>query len=129
MNQLRSLIRHPAINLAGHLARTDVWNAIASADFVAIPTHWFEASPLIIDEVFAVGTPILASDIGSVSEKVRHSEDGWLVAPGDVAAWGEAIQMIYARPELRERLRSNIRPIFSQAAHLEKIMDLYERVL
>lgn len=127
VSHLQRLIRHPAITLAGHLARTEVWNAIASADFVVIPTHWFEASPLIIDEVFAVGTPILASDIGSVSEKVRHNEDGWLVPPGDAQAWKDVIDMIYAQPELRGKLRANIRPIFSQEEHLERIMALYEK--
>ena len=96
---------------------------------MAMPTHWFEASPLTIDEVFAVGTPLLASEIGALTEKIRHGVDGWLVPAGDVAAWGEALNMIYADPALSGRLKANIRPIFPLDTHVERVMALYKTAL
>ncbi|MFT7586394.1 MAG: glycosyltransferase involved in cell wall biosynthesis [Cellvibrionaceae bacterium] len=125
VSQLRQLITHPQITLAGRLPHDQIWSVMATADFVAIPTHWYEASPLIIDEVFAVGTPLLASRIGALTEKIRHDIDGWLVPSDDVPAWKKALHLIYTDQEMRQRLQANIRPVFSLDSHVEKIVSLY----
>ena len=124
--QLHDSIAHPNITLAGRLAHDQIWGAMATADVVAIPTHWYEASPLIIDEVFAAGSPLLASRLGAMSEKIRHNVDGWLVTPSDSAAWEVGLKIFYDDRGLSGRLRGNIQPRFTLEAHVSRVLALYE---
>ncbi len=122
---LRREIDHRGIQLAGRLPHDQIWQVMATADVVAMPTHWYEASPLTIDEVFAAGSPLLASDLGAMTEKIRHGVDGWLVPAGDVAAWGAALQMFYEDGGLSGRLREEIRPVVTLGEHVAQVMRVY----
>lgn len=50
-----------------------------------------EVLPLAILEAMAVGLPVVASDVGAVSELVEHGRTGLLVAPGDPVALAGAV--------------------------------------
>ncbi|MFB6187572.1 MAG: glycosyltransferase, partial [Halobacteriaceae archaeon] len=48
-----------------------------------VPSIWMENSPLTIYENFAVGLPVVGSDIGGIPELITDSVNGKLFAPGD----------------------------------------------
>jgi glycosyltransferase involved in cell wall biosynthesis len=65
-----------------------------SVDWVVVPSTWWENSPLVIQEARVTGTPILASNIGGMAEKVRDGVDGLHFLAGsplDLASKIEAI--------------------------------------
>lgn len=124
--QLRQLITHGGISLAGRLPHAQIWEALATADFVAIPTHWYETYSLIIDEAFAVNTPILASNIGAVAERIQHDIDGLLIPKEDIEAWRQALQSAYDDQEIKSRLQANIRPTFALSTHADRVLALYK---
>ena len=77
-----------------------------------------ESFPTAILEALAVGTPVVASDVGGIPEVVRPVSDGGarpaelspnglLVPPGDPAALGAAVARLLTDRELRERLGRN----------------------
>ncbi len=68
----------------------------------AISTRF--TSPLKLFEYMAAGRPIVASDLPSIREVLRHEENALLVAPGDAAAMAAAIQRLIADPVLGARL-------------------------
>lgn len=49
---------------------------LATIDTVVVPSIWWENSPLVIQESFKYGRPVICSDIGGMREKVRHAVDG-----------------------------------------------------
>ncbi|MDA0242621.1 MAG: glycosyltransferase [Chloroflexi bacterium] len=122
---LRRLATHPQIRWGGRLPHDQIWNELASASLVAIPTHWYEASSLVLDEGFMVGTPALASNLGVFPEKVRHGVDGLLVPPADTAAWRTALQRLHDQPEFVASLRANVRPPLTAEAHTAQVLALY----
>ncbi len=126
---LEALIDHDGIRLCGRLAHEQIWAAIAAADLVAMPTHWYEASPLTIDEVFAVGVPLIASKLGAQTEKIIDGQNGILVPPADPAAWQAALQDVYDHPAKLAQLRQGIQPVRTVAEHLQDVMTLYHQVL
>lgn len=81
---------HDRVRLAGPLPHRDVAAAIDRADVVCLPSLWLENAPLVLLEARARGRPVLASDIGGVSE----SAHGMLLPPGDVDAWSAAIHQL-----------------------------------
>ena len=44
---------------------------------------WREASPAVIGEAFACGTPVVSSDVGGISDLVKDDVSGWLFPAGD----------------------------------------------
>jgi glycosyltransferase involved in cell wall biosynthesis len=65
-----------------------------------------EAEPFgrVVVEGMAAGRPVIAAAAGGVLEIVRHRENGWLVKPGDVAGYVDAIETLRAAPELAQGL-------------------------
>jgi glycosyltransferase involved in cell wall biosynthesis len=65
-----------------------------------------EAEPFgrVVIEAMAAGRPVVAAAAGGVLEIVRHRENGWLVEPGDVGGYVDAINSLRAAPELAQRL-------------------------
>ncbi|HET7279769.1 MAG TPA: glycosyltransferase family 4 protein, partial [Dermatophilaceae bacterium] len=55
------------------------------------------------------GLPVLASNVGTFGEQVRHDIDGLLVPPGDERSLVEALRHL-ARPGVVERLRAEVKP-------------------
>jgi len=61
-----------------------------SAHVVVMPSRW-EGLPLVGLEAMRAGRPIIASDIGGLSELVDHGITGLLVPPDDAEALAEAV--------------------------------------
>lgn len=64
---------------------------MAGARALIVPSVWYEGAPRVIAEAYACGVPVIASDIGGLSEAVIDGETGFLVPPGDPDALRAAI--------------------------------------
>jgi glycosyltransferase involved in cell wall biosynthesis len=89
---------------------------MAGIDWVLVPSIWWENSPLVIQEAFRFGRPVICSDIGGMAEKVRHDVDGLHVPAGEAAAWGATLARLAGDPATWERLRAGVTPPPDHAA-------------
>jgi glycosyltransferase involved in cell wall biosynthesis len=55
---------------------------------------------------YGMGTPIIASDVGGLSEIVRHEKDGLLVPPRDVRALADAIVRLLSDHNLQHQMQA-----------------------
>lgn len=55
-------------------------------------------------DLLAAGVPVVAEAVGQNREMIRHSETGWLVEPGDVVSFGDAVVRLLEDTQLRTRL-------------------------
>jgi glycosyltransferase involved in cell wall biosynthesis len=78
------------VRLVGHCAEMPA--AYLAADLVVAPSLEPEAFGRTGVEPQAMSRPVLAADHGAARETVREGQTGWLVAPGDPAAWARAIE-------------------------------------
>ncbi len=123
--RLRQAARHPGIEFAGRVANEQVGQVLADSDVVAVPSLWYENSPIVIQEARAAGVPVIASGHGALAEKVRHEVDGLFFAPGDAAALRRALLRLVDEPGLLERLRQSIPPPVDVAQHVQQLEELY----
>ena len=63
-----------------------------------------EGTTTTAQESMAVGTPVIATDVGAVSEVVEHGVTGYVVAPLNPRAIAEATVRLLQDPALRERM-------------------------
>lgn len=55
---------------------------------------------------YGMGTPVIASNIGGLSEIVHHERDGFLVPPRDSQALANAIIKLLSDPSLQQRMQT-----------------------
>ena len=83
--RLRAATAAGAVEFAGAYDNRMADRLMADCDYVVVPSRWWENSPLVIQEAFAAGRPVLCAGIGGMAEKVRAGESGLHFAPGDPA--------------------------------------------
>jgi glycosyltransferase involved in cell wall biosynthesis len=112
--------------------RTDVEQLLARAQISVLATNW-EGFPLSILEAMRAGLPVVASEVGGISESVRDEETGYLVPRGDVDRLRDRIGRLLDAPALRARLGSEGRARFEQhftlRASVDKTVAVYREVL
>src|SRR6185437_4201557 len=90
------------VRFAGPRTGPELDRAYAAADLLVLASH-AETYGMVLTEALARGVPVVAADVGGVSEAL--GEGGLLVPPGDPAALAAALRRWLTGAELRERLR------------------------
>jgi glycosyltransferase involved in cell wall biosynthesis len=111
---------------------TNVNRWLMEAQIFVLSTH-FEALPISILEAMRAGLPVVATDVGGVSESVRHNETGLLARHGDVASLQDALARLIADPALRVALGNAgqrlWRAQFTASAMAARTVEVYKRAL
>jgi glycosyltransferase involved in cell wall biosynthesis len=126
---LRAAATHPGINFAGRLDRPQLWQALTRLDVLVVPSLWYETAALVIQEAHAAGVPVIASDLGALSERVQHDVDGWLIPPGDAGALRQALSRLGSDRTALSRLVAGIGPVRTMATHAAEIAVIYQSCL
>lgn len=113
------------IHLLG--TRQDTPRLLAALDVFTLCSH-NEAFPVSILEALACGIPVVATNVGSVSESVRDSKTGHLVEPDDIHGLANAVARLLDDPENRTRLGENGRRLVQQSGSLDAMVGGYERL-
>lgn len=115
---------------AGH--RSDVAACMQAMDVLAHPSQ-SEAFGQVLIEAMAVGTPIVASDVGGIPEVVKDGTTGILVPATDTEALAKAIATLYRDDGLRRTYgRAGIRRVrnhFTARQMAQRHLDCYRRCL
>ncbi len=96
------------VGFSGPRTGPELDRAYAAADLLVLASR-AETYGMVVTEALARGLPVLATDVGGVTEALGRGEDGTraglLVPPGDPAALGAALRAWLGDAELRGRLR------------------------
>jgi glycosyltransferase involved in cell wall biosynthesis len=106
---LEELKQMPGVVALGQMPHPIVIEALRRALFTVAPSLLPETFGLVALEAAAAGTPIVASDIGGLSDVVVDGETGLLVAPGNRADLAEAMGRLLADATLRGRMGETAR--------------------
>jgi glycosyltransferase involved in cell wall biosynthesis len=87
---------------------SDVTAFLRGVDVVVVPSACLENQPSVIIEAFAHGRPVVASRIGGIPEMFDDGHGGWLLPPGDVAAWRACLTRLHEGPDEVARVAAGI---------------------
>jgi len=110
--------------------KVDVRKFLAASDMMVLPyvhdsiPHF----PLVMIEAFAMGLPVVSTDVGGISEMVKDNQTGLLVPPRNVKRLASAIQRLLDDSQLCERISKNERKEFVEKYNSDVIVKKYLKV-
>ena len=90
-----------SVTFWGH--RDDIEQIIRGLTMLVLPSK-HEAFPLVLLEAMSSGVPVIATDVGGVTELVNHMKTGIIVPVDDRKAMLRAVTELAGSPDLRDRL-------------------------
>lgn len=106
----------------------DIPAALSAMDLFAL-TSRNEASPVSILEAMSVGIPVVAPDVGSISQAVVDGVTGFLVAAGDRSDAHRRWCQLLADPGLCEKFGEAARQRVLEYGSLQVMTDGYTRLI
>lgn len=120
------------IEWLGRKGSQEVYALMSDAAFLVFPSEWYEGLPRTIIESFAVGTPIVASDIGAMSSLITPGYTGLHFQPGNSANLVEQVQWILAHSQeltqMRHKARAEYEAKYTAESNYQQLMQIYESV-
>ena len=117
------------VTLVGKYEHDDLPRLMAEIDWVVVPSRWWENSPLVIQEAFLHGRPVICSDIGGMAEKVTDGVNGLHFRAGDPRSLARVLERATTTPGLWESLRAGIPDVYDMPDHIASLRSLYREQL
>jgi glycosyltransferase involved in cell wall biosynthesis len=130
-DQLMQLLEKTSstVTFAGPYDRADLTKIMMSIDWTVVPSIWWETGPLVVYESFQHGRPVICSDVGEMSNNVKHGVSGLQFSAGDAEKLADALAYAAGTPELWDELHGGIPPVYEMADHTRVITGIYDRLL
>ncbi len=117
------------VRFHGRLPKPELHALLRTASVVAVPSRWYENQPMIVLEAMACGVPVVASDLGGLSELIEPGVNGALTAPEDPDALAGALAPFLENPDSALAMgragRARVEQDFSPTLHLARLEDYY----
>ncbi len=118
------------ITFHGALSQQEVAEILTQVQAFVLPS-FAEGVPVVLMEAQAASLPVIASQVGGITELVSHRETGLVIAPGHMDQLVEAIRELAHDPQLRHRLgragRARVEGDFTSVTEAARLLYLFER--
>lgn len=117
------------VTLHGWVPRKVALATVAACDAVVMPSRW-EGMPMVAAEAMSLGRPLLASDIGPLTEIITDGETGRLYKSDDAAALLACLSSINAQDLTRQgaAARTAFTTLFSTHEMTQGLIRLYRQL-
>lgn len=121
--------RSNQIEFCGTFPNSKLGEILANIDVLVVPSRWYENTPLVVQSAFATKTPVIATDLGGLSELVIDGVNGFLFRLNDKNSLQDKFLKLLKDPSLVRRLSENIKEERTVAQMVDDIESIYEKVL
>lgn len=119
-----------SVKIVADLGRERVLGILPNYDVFVLPTNW-EGLPYTVLEAMSAGLPVVASNVGGISEAV-NAECGWLIKKGDESGWQKIMEKLIAGEFRLQLMGEKARRIIEQKFTLEqmnkKVGEIYKQI-
>lgn len=85
---------NPQAEIRGWVSAERVFDEIAAARCLVLPSLWYEPGPLVIAEARSLGVPVVLARTTGPASWIVDGEDGFLVEGGDKAGLAQALERL-----------------------------------
>jgi len=108
--------------------RNDIPKVLADLDCVVLASTRSEGLPQVVVQALAMARPVVATDVGAISELIQNRITGILVAPNDPSALAEGIVFVMREPEQAAQWAQAGKECVREGYNLPHMADQVERV-
>lgn len=125
--------RNPRIEYLGRRAPREVYELIRGAAVLVVPSVNYEGFPRTIVEAFAVGTPVIASRLGSMIELIEDGRTGAFCEAGNPVSLVATVNRLAADPANLEQMGLAARDEFQRRYTPERnhaqLLSVYDQAV
>lgn len=107
--------------------RNDVNNILSVTDVFVLPSLT-EGLPLTLLEAMASGVPVVSTDVGSISEVVKHRENGLLIPSGNSKLISQSVIELFDNLEWAGSMAESARELVRSKFSIEETARGYENL-
>ena len=123
---------NPRIECLGQVPLAEIPAILGEASFSIMPSITYEGFPKAIVESFAVGTPVIASELGSLTELIDPYRTGLLFEAGNPASLAQAVSEAStesALGQMRRQARKEYVVNYGVERNYDLLMDIYSSAI
>ena len=117
----------PNVRFLGQLSRAELHARMAESRAVVAASLCYESFALVPAEAHALGTPVLASDLGNVGASVQPGVDGLRFTPGDANALAGAVRALGQMRFDCNAIAARARRAYSEEENYNALMRFYTK--
>ncbi len=114
------------ISFDGTFPNAELGSVLANLDILVVPSRWYENTPLVIQSALATKTPVIATDLGGMSELVKHEVNGLLFHLNDCNSLSKQILRLASDRDLLKSLAANIKPERTTEQMVDQLEEIYQ---
>lgn len=118
----------PNVTVLGFRERPEVLRLVKAAAVLVVPSEWYEGFPMTVVEAFACGTPVVASDLGSLHEVVEEGVNGLRFAVRSAEALGAQVKKLVSQPSIRNQVRQSYLAKYSAEQNYPQLDQIYRNL-
>jgi len=121
------------VHYLGRKDKSEVIELVKNADFIIMPSTWYETFGMVIIEAFACGTPVIVSKLGSLQHIVQDRVTGLHFEPGNAQDLTAKVQWMVANPLQAKKMGNNARAEYlakyTPEKNYEMLIDFYNQAI
>ena len=133
---LKNLVaRHAGarVRFLGRLSPELTQREIAHARLLVLPSECYEGFPMVIQEAFAFGTPVAASEIGPLRDIIRQGQNGIVFEPGNPDVLLSTIRRVWSKDRALRSMSVGARQAFGSSynrqSNYRQLMAIYNTAI
>ncbi len=95
------------VEFLGPKFNEEMITCLSKARALVVPSEWYDNYPLVISYAYALGKPVIASNINGIPEVIFDGETGFLFEPGNFSDLCEKINQIEQNPDKSKIMGNN----------------------
>lgn len=116
------------IEFCGTFPNARLGEVLQNLDVLVVPSRWYENTPLVIQSALATKTPLVATDLGGLSELIHEGQNGLLFPLNDASALRNQLLRLLHDRQFLQQLRDNIGPERTVGDMVDDIESIYRSV-
>ena len=134
---LRSILESKSagknIHFHGQLNKKETQKYMSAAIILLLPSECYEGFPMVLHEAFFAGTPVIASDLGSLPQIVKNGENGLIFKAGSKKSLINKVEYLINSKKnlnaLSKGARLSYESLYSQSKNYNLLMGIYKTAI
>ncbi|MBD1847788.1 glycosyltransferase [Cyanobacteria bacterium FACHB-63] len=125
--------RVPGIEWLGRKSLPEVYELMGNAAFLVFPSEWYETFGRVAIEAFARGTPVIAANIGAITELVDPYRTGLHFNPSDSQDLAAKVEWAISHPvelaQMRQAARDEFEAKYTAFTNYQRLLEIYQTAI